>query len=98
VFGFRVGAGHAYGLIALSGEGLDLAGGTVDGGEVLEGVRAEQVLQRAWLTESAWGDVKAHVLGEDARGRAYRQYSDVWDCGLFKGLVFTAACSARPLM
>jgi hypothetical protein len=61
----------------------------VKGSEVLKGVRTEQVLQWAWLAESARGDVEAHVLGEDACGRAYRQYCDVWG---FRGAAWPVIC------
>jgi hypothetical protein len=64
VLGCRMRAGHADGLIAESGEGLDRAGGPAGGVEVLEGVRPEQVLQRTRFAEAAGGDVEADVLGE----------------------------------
>ena len=52
-FSCRMGAGHAYGLVAESGEGLDWAGGPAGSVEVVEGVGAEQVLQRTWFAEAA---------------------------------------------
>jgi hypothetical protein len=53
-------------VIAESAEGLDWTGGSAGGVEVLEGVRAEQVLQRTRFAEAAGGDVEADVLGEEA--------------------------------
>lgn len=77
VLGESVVSGEPNAPIPSLSQGLDGAVFTAVWSEVLQGVGAEQVLQRSGFADAARGDVEANVLGEEPGCGVDRQHRDV---------------------